>query len=196
VRLARTARRGVPLAFALLVVTTRAKAEDPTDDPPHGPYLLPPGNPSQFSLKLAAGADYRNLFGVPIYGGDGSVSLGTSTGVFAAYGTLGVMSGSTQYGLHTSMYRLGFSMEIRTHRFSFGCEIRPSYLNIERVTNSSAGNLGSLGFGFALYIAFDVAAWREHAVFLAATLDVDDYGANDGDAVLWGPALSIGFRER
>ena len=172
--------RAAPLAAALILSSAPAGAGEPRP------------TESQFSLKLTLGGDYRSLFGVPIYGGDGSLGLGVKMGATAIYGTVGVLVGSTEGGLSTMIYEIGCSFEHRIDRFAFGLVLRPSYLHIDRVT--STGYLDSLGFGAAPFVGFDLLAYEEHVLFLSASVNLDEY-TTGSTAFAWGPTLSVGYRE-
>jgi hypothetical protein len=184
------ARSGASLACALLFAQGHASADEPT-------RVLPwekPGAPveSQLSVKVALGADYRSLFGVPIYGGDVRAALGIQTALFTFYGTAGFTLATTQYGLTTTVYELGCSFERRFDRFTFGLPFRPSYLRIARVT--TGGALDSLGVGVAPFVGFDLLTSEGHALYVAATMNLDEYlvGSN---AFAWGPTFSLGYRD-
>jgi len=179
-----------PLALAVLLVSARAAADEPAASAPGAPAATPAE--SHFSLKVALGGDYRSMYGVPIYGGDAHLALGVDMGVVAVYGTAGFTIGTTQYGLGTTIYEVGGSIERRVDRFTFGLLFRPSYLRIERVTTSGA--LDSLGVGLAPFVGFDLIASEGHVLFLAASMNLDEYLVGS-TSFAWGPTLSIGYRE-
>jgi Ca2+/Na+ antiporter len=182
-------RAGV-LALAVLLVSARAAADEPAGP---APGVRPPAPvESRFSLKVALGGDYRSLYGVPIYGGDAHLSIGAEMGLYAVYGTAGLTLGTTQYGLGTTIIDLGCSFERRFDRFTLGLPLRPSYLRIARAT--TGGALDSVGIGIAPFVGFDLVSSEGHTLFLAASLNLDEYLVGS-TAFAWGPSLSIGYRE-
>jgi hypothetical protein len=170
VRLAWTA----PLAVALLLVSRRAAADD------------------QLSVKVALGGDYRNLYGVPVYGGDAHVALGIRTALVDVYGMAGFTVGETPYGLTTTIYELGCSFERRFGALALGLPVRPSYIRISRVTTSGA--LDSIGIGVGPFVGVDLFSSQGHAIFLAASMNLDEYIVGSS-TFAWGPTLSIGYRD-
>jgi len=179
-----------PFVFAVLLVSARAAADEPAAPAPGAPAAAPVGN--RFSLKVALGGDYRSLYGVPIYGGDAHLFIGAEMGLFAVYGTAGLTIATTQYGLATTIIDLGCSFERRFDRFTLGLPLRPSYLRISRVTTSGA--LDSLGVGVAPFVGFDLLASEGHVLFLAASMNLDEYLVGS-TSFAWGPTLSIGYRD-
>jgi hypothetical protein len=132
------------------------------------------------------------MYGVPIYGGDARAAVGAKIGSYALYGTAGLTLGTTQYGLATTIIEVGGSFERRFEPFTVGALLRPSYLRFARVTTT--GGLDSLGIGIAPFIAFDLISSEGHTLFLAGSVNLDEYlvGAS---SFAWGPTLSIGYRE-
>ena len=178
------------LAIAVLLASARAAADEPGVPAPAAAPVA--RDESRFSLKVALGGDYRSLYGVPIYGGDSHVAIGVEMALFSVYGTAGFTIGKTQYGLTTTLYDIGGSVERRFGRFALGLPFRSSYLRIAGVTNPDA--LDSLGVGIAPFASFDLIATEGHVLFLAASMNLDEYLV--GSAVFaWGPTLSIGYRE-
>jgi hypothetical protein len=186
-------RAGV-LALAVFLVSARAAADEPADPTASGAATRRAAAPveNRFSLKVALGGDYRDLYGVPIYGGDAHLSIGAEMGLYAVYGTAGLTLGTTQYGLGTTIIDLGCSFERRFDRFTLGLPLRPSYLRIARAT--TGGALDSLGIGIAPFVGFDLIASEGHVLFLAASLNLDEYLVGSS-AFAWCPTLSIGYRE-
>lgn len=179
------------LAVAVLLVSARAAADEPTGPTtPGAPAAAPVEN--KFALKVALGGDYRSLYGVPIYGGDAHLSIGAEMGLYAVYGTAGLTLGRTEYGLGTTVIDLGCSVERRIDRLTIGLPLRPSYLRIARATTSGA--LDSLGIGIAPFVGFDLVSSEGHTLFLAASLNLDEYLVGSS-SFAWGPSLSIGYRE-
>jgi hypothetical protein len=174
----------------LLLATCPAAADEPERVMPWAKEDTADDHP--LTLKVTLGADYRSLFGVPIYGGEVRAGFGVRTALFTLYGTAGFTLATTQYGLTTTIYEVGCSFERRVDRFTFGLLIRPSYLRISRATTSGA--LDSLGVGAAPFVAFDLLSSEGHALFVAASLNVDEYLVGS-DAFAWGPTVSLGYRD-
>lgn len=183
-------RRPAVLALAAFLVSARAAADEPAGPAPGARPAAPVEN--RFSLKVALGGDYRDLYGVPIYGGDAHLSIGAEMGLYAVYGTAGLTLARTEYGLGTTVIDLGCSVERRFDRFTVGLPLRPSYLRIARVTTSGA--LDSLGIGIAPFVGFDLVSSEGHTLFLAASLNLDEYLVGSS-SFAWGPSLAIGYRE-
>jgi hypothetical protein len=184
-------RRGrVATALAVLLAASPAAADEPAAPTPFARAAPPPAN--GFSLKVALGGDYRDLFGIPIYGGDARLALGGQIGAFAAYGAASLTLGKTQYGLGTTIIQLGGSIERRFDRVALGLVLTPSYLRVNRVTANAA--FDSLGVGAAPFVSVDLVSSGGHTLYLAGSVDLDEYLVGS-TSFMWGPTLSIGYRE-
>jgi hypothetical protein len=182
----------VAIAIAAVAVAAPVRAEDtPGSAAASGPPAPPPPA-SGFSLKLALGGDYRTLYGVPIYGGDARLSLGTRFGAWAVYGLAGLTLGPTQYGLGTTVIELGGSVERRFDPVALGASLRTSYLRVNRVTASGA--FDSLGVGISPFISVDVISSEGHTLFVGGSASLDEYLVGSTSA-LPGATLFIGYRE-
>ncbi len=178
------------MALAVLLTASRAAADAPLAPVPAARASPPPTN--GFSLQVSLGGDYRSLFGIPIYGGDARLALGAPIGAFAVYGTAGLTLGVTQYGLGTTIIQLGGAIERRLDRVALGLVLTPSYLRVNRATANSA--FDSLGVGAAPFVSVDLVSSQGHTLYLAGSVDLDEYVVGSTSS-MWGPNLSIGYRE-
>lgn len=167
---------GLATALALLPCAALAQVVPlPPPPPPHidpGYATLPPAPPPEapepaepqqrtgFSLKIAAGGTYRNLYGIHFGGGDLALSLGGQTKGAAFYADLALFVGSTASGLTTSDIMVGFRAEGRIlSRLRVGGGATLSLLVVKRITSDSS--IFDFTAGPALHVSFDLVQWEE-----------------------------------
>ena len=167
-----------------------AVAPADTGDAPAQPDA-PKNEHGRYVMKAAVGAAYRRLYEIPIVGGDIQLGFGAQWHEVAIYGTIGALYGSTQHGLLTRAYEIGFSVELREGRFGLGAALRSSYMYFIRATDGTA--VDSTGIGVAPFVSFDVLPFDGHALYVNAKVNLDSFGGKPTTFV-WGPTLSLGIR--
>lgn len=194
--------RAILLACALVLTATEAAAQTEVLPPPPPPMVLPPPPPvlvapapqperrTGFSVKVGLAGTYRNLYGIHFGGGDLSLSLGGQTRGAAFYADLGAFLGRTAFGLSTTDYQLGFSMEGRVgNRFRLGGGAILSVLSIQRVTESYT--ISTLTLGPQLHGSFDLVRWDDSALFVGLKGRLQWFGSS---SLMGAASLGLGFR--
>lgn len=150
-----------------------------------------------FSLKIALGGTYRNLYGIHFGGGDLALSLGGQTKGAAFYADLSAFVGSTISGLTTSDLMIGFRAEGRIlSRLRIGGGATISLLVIKRITSDSS--IFDFTLGPALHVSFDVVQFEDSALYVIAKGGfgwlVLSNSHNSGLPLMGNGTVGMGFR--
>ena len=104
--------------------------DDPSAPPPDSvepvPPEAPPKFPSRFELRVAGGAAYKTLLGLPMTTGSFDLAIGERVSEMVAFNvSIDGDFGQTRHGLMTRQFTLTPSVELVAERFrlSFGPEI-------------------------------------------------------------------------
>ena len=191
-------RASLALAIALASSSASAAQETPgvpdTVETRPDPQPDPPKTKTRFGAKLAGGATYRTLYSSSLTGGTIDLGLGAELAPGALYGTVGIVLGSTKYGLNTQMYSFGSSWEFHIDRVRLGAGLQAGYLQISRITQPDHP-MGAVFVGVHLSLTVDLFAASHHALYLGARLSGDSVSANqDSGAFAVGPTAFAGLR--
>lgn len=125
-------------AAALLLCAPAAAAPTSSaagaQDAPRGPPR------ARLAGKVGAGASYRPLFGIPIYGGGPSVLIGArvASGRVGLYGASTAFFGRSQAGLGVGGLAMGFEIELYEPGFAYGFGAGVGAMSIARASADGA----------------------------------------------------------
>src|SRR5262249_36171279 len=137
--------RKLLFAFAALALLSPATALADGAPPETGesaaaPKEPPPPRPSSahVSARAAAGVGYGQLYGLTLFGPQGSFSLGAESDRVGGYGTLRYERAETPHGLRVHLVQLGGSAEWIASRLRLGGGVHLLYFSLERISESSS----------------------------------------------------------
>jgi hypothetical protein len=141
------------------------------------------------SGRLALGASYQRLHSLRILSGELELGFGGRVGKHAAYLTMSVERGRSEFGLHTSGYHAGVLGEWAVGRFRYGVQGRVGALYLRRATDTD-DYLSSPSIGLRGHVAWDALRFAGgHALALEVGFRGDYY-----DPLVFGPSLLVTFR--
>lgn len=204
--------RRAAIALALLFVSASAHAENAGESWEGPPPKAPPSSapeawqmparqqkpkevPNGFTAKLWGGPAYRQIYSVPIYGGDLGAAIGGQTGHVAAYAMFDALFGHTRFGLETTQVHFGGYCEARVGRFRGGGGFQLAYISVRRATSSAT--FEGWGPGLTLLASADLYRSEEgRALYFGAAFHADflvlPFDGTGGS--VWGPTASVGVR--
>lgn len=171
------------LSLAALTLTEDACAQDKGDF-----YAGERG----LSLKLSAGASYRQLVSIPVGAANISMALGSQARSGGWYGTLTGLFGSTENGLFVRQFSTGASWEAPLGRLHLGASLRVNYIAISRATLNM--NMSDFGTGGLLFASFDLIKGKNYAVYALLDGGFDVFTGTDGSVTMSGATLGAGYR--
>jgi hypothetical protein len=175
------------VAIAIVVLATRTAR---ADDAPEGDASKPAtAQPSRFVMSVGAGYERLSLFGVSISGAEVEAVIGGKIGDVVLAADLEGFSGSTEYGLSTTMFSGGMLLEGAFDRVRIGGGLRVGMLDVHRA--SGGRNLEGSNAGCFVRGSFDVVRFDSDrgALFLALKLSADSVGG-----ALYGLTMGGGMR--
>lgn len=176
------------LSFALFSLPIAALAQEASEPPP------PKAEPRRgFSMSLDLGFAFRQIYAVPIYGGEVEIGIGGALRSLSVYGTFGAIVGATNMGLTTTRLAFGANLLFPvSERVRLGIEPRFNYLAIQRVTKDDS--MGALSFGLYGAVTIDLAKMDPGALYTGIRVGAEPYIGSEPLGVLWGGTLALGFR--
>ncbi|MEO6418543.1 MAG: hypothetical protein ABIP39_04010 [Polyangiaceae bacterium] len=147
-----------------VVSPTPVEAEPAPAPTPMAPR--PPKFAERFELKLAGGATYKRLFGLPMTMGSVELGLGGRVAEMVAFNvSLDGDFGKTAHGLTTRAITIAPDIELVADRFRIGIGPELLWFGINRATTGVTIAHG--GIGFRLVTSFDIVQTDAVTLFVA-----------------------------
>jgi hypothetical protein len=142
-------------------------------------------------VQVRAGATYRRLYDIPVYGVDFGAALGHWDAKHARYVSLDGFIGRTEYGLHVNGAFLDYRTDWTLGRVHLGYALGPGLLVVETDTNS--GSRRSMAVKSSLLLGYELASLGSSVVSIDGSFDFDGV-LGDDFTFLWGPTIATSWR--
>ncbi len=151
----------------------------------------------RFSGKLELDHGFMKMFGLPLDMNGARAGLGLQTKKLSLYVLADLGVGGLPHRLGAAGGSLGAEALYRALPFlRVGGGVRASYLRIDRATVDNPMTALAVGAFLAANVdVYDFGVRDDHGAFLGARLDLDSYeGVASSGPLVWGPEFMVGFR--